>query len=120
MSKLIQKHFGKIAFGTGVGIYGAIKNSDFYSAIESDALLTGQDFMDAFHKDLTKEVEKELKKCGYLVISGKVPRTEDEMIKELKQEAFVVEGDLATAFHKDINVALEKELLRIKKRLSPE
>jgi len=117
MSKLIQKHFGKIAFGTGLGIYGAIKNSDFYSAIESDALLTGHDFMEAFQKDLTKEMEKELKKCGYLVISGNIPSTENEMIKELKQEAFVVEGDVATAFKKDINIALEKEFLRIKKRI---
>ena len=76
----------------------------------------GTDFMDAFKTDLKKEVEKEIKKCGNLVLSGSFPSSQDQLEQEIKHETGIIEADLVKAFHKDINVALEKEIERMTKR----
>ena len=118
MSKLIQKHFRKIVVGTGLGLTGALQYlPQFGETIQKDAVQMGNDFMDVFSADLRKEMETEVKKFSHRIATGEMPRTEEELVKEMHKEAVNVEKDLVAAFHKDINITIEKEVLRLSKRV---
>ena len=84
---------------------------------KNDAILTSNDFMEAFSADMKKELDKEIKKLSNKLLHGDVPKNEKELSEELKGETKKVEADLMAAFHKDLNLAMEKEISRISKRI---
>ena len=87
---------------------------------KNDAILTTNDFMEAFSADMKKELDKEVKKLSKKLLDGDVPNNEKELTEELRAETKNVETDMIAAFHKDLNLAMEKEISRISKRLSSE
>ena len=112
MSKLIQKHFGKIALGTGLGLGGVFQF--FGETLQKDAVKMGNDFMDAFAADLKQELDSEIQKFRQRIATG---AKDQDLMKDAEKEAVHVEQDLAKAFHKDVNITIEKEVLRISKRI---
>ena len=115
MTKFIQKHFYKIAFGSGLSFGGASQYfSKIGSALENEASVVASDFMDAFAADLELEMEIEIRKFGKLIKSGSNKKV---ITEKLEREATVVGKDLSAAFKKDLNNAIEKEVMRLTKRV---